>query len=93
MHEHESRLHAIAAHRWRMAFILSGIMLVGYYGFILLVAFNKELLSQILTRGLSLGILLGALVIVLAWVLTMIYTNWANNTYDKEIADLQHLSR
>jgi uncharacterized membrane protein (DUF485 family) len=38
MHEHEQRLHAIAAHRWRIAFILSAIMLVAYYGFILLVA-------------------------------------------------------
>lgn len=93
MHEHEQRLHAIAAHRWRIAFWLSGIMLIAYYGFILLVAFNKELLSRLLTPGLSLGILLGALVIVFAWVLTMVYTRWANTTYDSEISELSHLSR
>jgi uncharacterized membrane protein (DUF485 family) len=93
MHEHEHRLHAIAAHRWRIAFWLSGIMLIAYYGFILLVAFNRELLSTLLTPGLSLGILLGALVIVFAWVLTMVYTRWANTTYDNEIAELSHLSR
>lgn len=93
MHEHEQRLHAIAAHRWRIAFWLSGFMLIAYYGFILLVAFNRELLSNLITPGLSLGILLGALVIVFAWVLTMIYTTWANTTYDREIAELSHLSR
>lgn len=38
MQDHEQRLHAIAAHRWRMAFILSAIMLIAYYGFVLLVA-------------------------------------------------------
>ena len=93
MHEHEQRLHAIAAHRWRIAFWLSGIMLIAYYGFILLVAFNRELLGTLITPGLSWGILLGALVIVFAWVLTMICTRWANTTYDSEIAELSHLSR
>lgn len=38
MDEHEKRLHKIAAQRWRIAFILSAIMLTAYYGFILLVA-------------------------------------------------------
>lgn len=93
MHEHEHRLHAIAAHRWRIAFILSAIMLAAYYGFILLVAFDKELLATLLSSGLSLGILLGALVIVFAWVLTIFYTLWANSVYDSEIAELSHLSR
>ena len=68
-------------------------MLVAYYGFILLVAFDKELLATVIANGLSLGILLGALVIVFAWVLTIFYTTWANNTYDREIAELSHLSR
>lgn len=93
MEEHEQRLHAIAGHRWRIAFILSAIMLIAYYGFILLVAFDKPLMGSLLGDGMSLGILLGALVIVFAWVLTMVYTYWANNVYDREIQDLSHLSR
>lgn len=68
-------------------------MLAAYYGFILLVAFDKELLATLLSSGLSLGILLGALVIVFAWVLTIFYTLWANSVYDSEIAELSHLSR
>ena len=101
MQDSEARLHAIAAHRWRIAIWLSIFMLVAYYGFILLVAFDKELLSRILidnvataigtAPGLSLGILLGALVIVLAWVLTLIYVYWANTRYDHEIHALAHL--
>lgn len=93
MHDHEQRLHAVSAHRWRIAFVLSAIMLVAYYGFILLVAFDKPLLATRLGDGLSLGILLGALVIVFAWVLTIIYTKWANGVYDREIEELSHLAR
>ena len=101
MHDSEARLHAVAAKRWRVAIWLSVIMLIAYYGFILLVAFNKPLLSRILVDnvatavgsgpGLSLGILLGALVIVMAWVLTLIYVYWANTKYDHEIHELAHL--
>lgn len=100
MVETEKRLHAIAAKRWRIAIWLSLIMLAAYFGFILLVAFDKPLLATVLANvttasgtspGLSLGILLGALVIVFAWVLTGIYTAWANSTYDREIHELSHL--
>jgi len=99
--ESEARLHAVAAKRWRIAIWLSVFMLAAYYGFILLVAFNKALLSRILVDnvatatgiapGLSMGILLGALVIVFAWVLTLIYVYWANTKYDHEIHALAHL--
>ena len=101
MHEMEAKLHALAAKRWRIAIWLSVVMLIAYYGFILLVAFDKPLLSTILLNGttgagaaspgLSLGILLGALVIVSAWVLTSIYVIWANNKYDHKLHELAHL--
>lgn len=57
-------------------------MMLVYFGFILLVAFNKPLLGVLIVPGLSLGILLGALVIVIAWVLTWAYVRWANAHYD-----------
>ena len=82
-------LEKITAERWRFAFILSTIMLVIYFGFILLIAFNKPLLATLLTSGLSLGILLGALVIVSAWILTLIYVRWANSVYDEKISKLR----
>ena len=79
-------IHAIAAKRWTIAFILSALMLVIYLGFILLVAFGKPLLSILLTQGLSLGILLGALTIISCWILSIIYVIWANRRYDEAVA-------
>jgi uncharacterized membrane protein (DUF485 family) len=64
-------------------------MLAIYFGFILLIAFDKPLMGSILTPGLSLGILLGVVVILSAWVLTTIYVRWANRVYDEKIARLR----
>jgi uncharacterized membrane protein (DUF485 family) len=80
---------ALSAARWRVALALTTAMMVLYFGFILLVAFNKPLLGRELVPGLSVGILLGALVIVSSWVLIWIYTRWANTHYDGEVARLR----
>jgi uncharacterized membrane protein (DUF485 family) len=78
-------LEALAAARWRVAAVLTAAMLISYFGFILLVAFDKPLMGKQLAPGLSLGILLGALVIASAWVFTGVYVLWANNRYDKAL--------
>jgi uncharacterized membrane protein (DUF485 family) len=80
---------SLGAARWRVALALTAAMMVLYFGFILLVAFNKPLLGRQLTNGLSLGILLGALVIVASWVLIWVYTRWANTHYDREVTRLR----
>jgi uncharacterized membrane protein (DUF485 family) len=80
---------SLTAARWRVAIILTVAMMVLYFGFILLVAFNKPLLGRQVTPGLSLGILLGALVIVASWALIWIYARWANTHYDAEVARLR----
>ena len=82
-------LAALSAARWRIAVWLTLAMMVVYFGFILLVAFNKPLLGRVLVPGLSLGILLGALVIVTAWLLIWIYVRWANAHYDSAVARLR----
>lgn len=63
-------------------------MIAVYFGFILSIAFNKELMGTLLRPGLSVGILLGALVIVASWVLTWIYVRWTNTHYDHQIREL-----
>ena len=85
-------LKALDDARWRVALLLTIAMMVVYFGFILLVAYNKPLLSQLLVPGLSVGILLGALVIVAAWVLIWIYVRWANQHYDTAIDALRRRS-
>jgi uncharacterized membrane protein (DUF485 family) len=84
-----SALEAVSASRWRIAISLSIAMMVVYFGFILLVAFNKPLLGTPLAPGLSLGMLLGACVIVVAWVLTWVYVRWANTHYDSALRQLR----
>ncbi len=78
-------LEALAAARWRVAAVLTTGTLVSYFGFILLIAFNKPLMGKQLLPGLSLGILLGAVVIFLSWGLTGLYVRWANDKYDKAV--------
>lgn len=82
-------LTALAATRWQVSLWLTVAMMVIYFGFILLIAYNKPLLGSLLAPGLSLGILLGALVIVSAWVLIYVYIRWANNYYDRQLAKIQ----
>jgi uncharacterized membrane protein (DUF485 family) len=64
---------------------LTGVVMLVYFGFISLIAWNKPLLGLELRPGLTLGVLLGALVIVTCWTLTWIYVRWANKKYDPEL--------
>jgi uncharacterized membrane protein (DUF485 family) len=73
----------------RLAIALTLGMIVIYFGFVLLIAFDKPLMGSLLRPGLSLGILLGALVIVLSWILTWIYVRWANAHYDRMLHDIK----
>jgi uncharacterized membrane protein (DUF485 family) len=78
-------LRALDAARWRIAIALTAAMMVLYFGFVLLIAYDKPLLAALIVPGLSVGILLGALVIVAAWVLIWIYVRWANRHYDAAV--------
>lgn len=89
MADREARLRALSAARRRVALILTTAVIVVYFGFISLIAWNKPLLGRLVAPGLSLGILLGALVIVSCWVLTWIYVRWANTRYDPELRRLR----
>ena len=82
-------LRRLAAARWRIALLLTAAMMALYFGFILLVAYNKPLLTSTLVPGLSVGILLGALVIVSAWVLMFVYVTWANRHHDAAVDALR----
>jgi uncharacterized membrane protein (DUF485 family) len=81
-------LRDLDAARWRVALTLTAVMVLLYFGFILLVAYGGELLGIQVVPGLTLGILLGALVIVASWVLTWVYVRWAAKHYDPGIRAL-----
>lgn len=67
-----------AARRRRLSLSLTGLMLAVYFGFILLGAFAKDWMGNLVIAGLSWGILLGALVIVCAFLLTALYVRLMN---------------
>ena len=76
--------------RWTVSLILTAIMLAIYYGFVLILAFDKELLSGKLAGGsMTLWIPVGLAVILIAWVLTGIYVFWANRTYDRLVREIK----
>jgi len=59
------------------------LMLVVYYGYILLIAFNKEFLSQKMGAGVnSVGIPIGVGVILFTVIITGIYIRRANTEFD-----------
>lgn len=75
----------LVAKKGAVSAILSVIMLGAYYGFVLVLAFNKAALSEKLGDGMSVGILVGLAVILLAWALTGVYVFWANDKYDSAV--------
>ena len=89
MSEKQRALEVLAAAQWRLALRLTAAMMAVYFGFILLVAWNKPFLGRLIVRGLSVGTLLGALVIVSAWLLIWIYVRWANGHYDATVKALR----
>ena len=79
--------------RWKISLILTALLFVVYYGYILLIAFNRSFVSRRIGAATTLGIPLGAAVILGAWVLTAAYVIWANRHYDKEVTRLRESLR
>ena len=52
----------LVARRWRMSMILSGLLFVLYYGYIILIATNPHLLSRRVGASTTLGIVMAAAV-------------------------------
>jgi uncharacterized membrane protein (DUF485 family) len=84
-----ARFKALVAKRWKVSITLTALLFIIYYGYILLVGYNKEFLAQKVGVYTNYGILFGVLTIVLSWVLTVIYVIWANTSYDKEVEELK----
>jgi uncharacterized membrane protein (DUF485 family) len=79
----------LAKTRLTLALVLSLAMIVIYFGFMGLFAFDKPLLGTILIPGLSLCIVLGPLVIISSFLLCLIYVLWANRVFDAGLRDLR----
>jgi uncharacterized membrane protein (DUF485 family) len=64
--------------------IMTVLMLIAYFGYILLIAFNKPFLATKVAAGatMSVGIPMGIGVLVFTIVITWIYVNKANGDFD-----------
>ena len=73
----------LKAKRSSFGWWLSLAGMVAYYGFILLVAFDKPLLAQKIGGGvMTLGMPIGVAVIVFTIIITWIYIRRANSEFD-----------
>lgn len=82
-------LRQLVARRWTVSLVLTAALFLAYYGFILLVALDKELLARRVGAVTTLGIPLAVAVIVVAWALTALYVWWANRAYDPAVDELK----
>lgn len=79
----------LKAKRTSFGWWLTVAMLVVYYGFILLIAFDKELLAARMGAGvMTWGMPIGLFVIVFTIVITAIYVRRANNEFDQLSDDI-----
>ena len=72
-----------------LGYALTALMLLVYFGFIALIAFNKPFLAQPLGAGVtSVGVPIGMGVIVFRVLITAIYVIKANSTFDSLTQEL-----
>ncbi|NWG30111.1 MAG: DUF485 domain-containing protein [Rhodocyclaceae bacterium] len=79
------KFQAFVKKRNTYSIIMTALGALAYYGFILLVAYDKEFLATRLGAGVTtIGIPLGVGVIVFTIILTWIYVGRANSEFDAE---------
>jgi uncharacterized membrane protein (DUF485 family) len=76
--------------RIRVSTVLTLIMLVVYFGFILTIAFFREVLAYKIGAYVTLGLPIGIGIILFAWLLTGYYARWANRHYDQQVRELRN---
>jgi uncharacterized membrane protein (DUF485 family) len=75
--------------RNRIGWFLAALMMVVYYGYIALIAFDKEFLARPIGNGVTtIGIPLGIGVIIFTIVITGLYVRRANNEFDRLTAEI-----
>lgn len=79
------KFQAFIKKRNNYSIIMTVLGAIAYYGFILLVAFDKEFLASKMGGGVtSIGIPIGVGVIIFTIIITWIYVRRANSEFDTE---------
>ena len=82
------KFQSLVAKRNRYSFIMTALMMFVYYGYILLIAFDKEWLATKVAPGMvmTIGIPMGLGVILFTIIITIVYVRRANTEFDTEAA-------
>lgn len=87
--ERNPKYQQLKSTRNRFGWTLTILMLIVYYGYIGLIAFDKELLATPIGAGVTtLGIPIGMAVIVFTVIITGIYVRRANSEFDAATRDI-----
>ena len=87
--EANPKYHELRRKRNTFGWSLTALMMIVYYGYIALIAFNKPFLAQPIGTGVtSLGIPIAIGVIIFTIVITGIYVSRANGEYDRLTAEI-----
>ena len=87
--EANPKYHELRRKRNTLGWTLTIMMLVVYYGFIGLIAFDKEFLARPIGSGVTtLGIPIAFGVIIFTIVITGLYVRRANSEYDRLTAEI-----
>ena len=87
--EADPKYHELRHKRNTFGWTLTALMLIVYFGYIALIAFNKPFLAQPIGNGVTtLGIPIGLGVIIFTVVITGIYVRRANGEYDRLTAEI-----
>ena len=88
--EANPKYHKLVGMRSSFSIIMTICMMLVYYGYILLIAFNKEWLGTPLAPGVvtTIGIPLGVGVIVFTIAITNVYVRKANTEFDDMSAEV-----
>ena len=76
--------------RTRFAIILSLVVLVPYYSFMLLVSLQPQIFAAKISEGsvITIGWPIAALIVIGGWLLTGVYVSRANGEFDRITAEV-----
>lgn len=85
----DPRYQRLVRRRGRFSWLLTVVMLAIYFGYVLLIAFRRDILARPIAEGVTtLGIPVGIAVILSGIALTGIYVVRMNRTFDPEMRAL-----
>lgn len=88
--QNNPKFHALVKRRNSLGWILSIVECIMYFGFIMMIAFTPDILTQPISADsvIPFGMILGVGIIAASCVLTGIYVFQANNSFDPIVHEI-----